>query len=250
MRGREPRLVTVTVTVLIGLTSPDCCGARRHRAYHDGLHPCFANANVAGRALARELASSGGVTESSGSGWARSRLVTSARRSPVLRMRCTMARSRRGRACLCNRHRAAVPAGGAFGGQVVAPRGDLAGRDGGDPVVPVGRPGGEAVRVPGDLPRHLVGPTPRTATSTYRCVHVARLSPASPGPPSRSSTFREVTLRRSWLSGGGAGVPVRPIYFTEGLFPETMCLALRPPCARRARWHGGPRGPGAMCRSS
>jgi hypothetical protein len=63
MRGRESRLVTVTVTVLIGLTSPDCRGARRHRAYHDGLHPRLANANVAGRALARELASSGGVTD-------------------------------------------------------------------------------------------------------------------------------------------------------------------------------------------
>jgi hypothetical protein len=58
MRGRESRLVTVTVTVLIGLTSSDCCGARRRQTYHNGLHPRLAKANIAGRALARELAPS------------------------------------------------------------------------------------------------------------------------------------------------------------------------------------------------
>src|SRR2546421_2218768 len=53
-----------------------------------------------------------------------------------------------------------VTADGAFGGQVVAPGGDLAGGDRGDPVVAksFGEPAGEPVQVPGDLPGHLVRP--------------------------------------------------------------------------------------------
>jgi hypothetical protein len=37
MRGRESRLVTVTVTVLIGLTSSGYFDARQRRIYHNGL---------------------------------------------------------------------------------------------------------------------------------------------------------------------------------------------------------------------
>ena len=59
-----------------------------------------------------------------------------------------------------HRRRGAVPADGAFGGQVVPPGGDLARGDGGDPVVPEpgGEPAGEPLEVPLDLPGHLVGP--------------------------------------------------------------------------------------------
>jgi hypothetical protein len=37
MRGRESRLVTVTVTVLIGLTSSGYFDARQRRIYHNSL---------------------------------------------------------------------------------------------------------------------------------------------------------------------------------------------------------------------
>src|ERR1039457_7592032 len=64
--------------------------------------------------------------------------------------------------------------------------------------------------------------TPRTARSRYRCVQAVRLSSASARPWSRSVTFREAILRRSSLSATGRGVVIAPVYFTEGLFPETM----------------------------
>ena len=95
---------------------------------------------------------------------------------------------RRGR----HRRSGAVPAGGALGGQVVAPRGDLAGSDGGDPVVPVpGRePGGEPVQVPGDLPRHLIGPH-----APHRQIEV----PLSPGAETVAG-LTETNVKINYLS--------------------------------------------------
>src|SRR5260370_18841205 len=68
-----------------------------------------------------------------------------------------------------HRRRGAVPAGGAFGGQVVPPGGDLARGHSGDPVVPEpdGEPDGESLKVPLDLRGHLVGPD-----ASYREVEV------------------------------------------------------------------------------
>ena len=75
---------------------------------------------------------------------------------------------------------------------MVAPRGDLAGSDGGDPVVaiPVCEPGGEPVQVPGDLPGHLVGPH-----APHRQVEV----PLSPGTEAVAGVT-EAAIKISYLS--------------------------------------------------
>ena len=71
--------------------------------------------------------------------------------------------------------------------------------------------------------------TPRTAWSRYRCAHAATLSSASAGSRPGAITFREVILRRSCpgrpgqaAGGRGCEAGIRPIYFTEGLFPERI----------------------------
>ena len=92
-----------------------------------------------------------------------------------------------------HRRRGAVPAGAAFGGQVVPPGGDLARGDGRNPVVPEpgDEPVGEPLQVPLDLPGHLLGPD-----APYRQVEV----PLRPRGKAVDRGLGEVPLKIDYLS--------------------------------------------------